>query len=96
MEGEVRIFKGLSEFKVYHFGSLTTRKNKNIKPNRGDNTFLKNGVLQQVFKKYYSRSKTKYMGPLEDPKKDIIYYFELLKSKFKLLYIRFCIICLKI
>ena len=30
----VRIFKGLGSFKVYHFGSITTRKNKNIKKNR--------------------------------------------------------------
>ena len=26
----VRIFKGLNDFKVYHFGSLTTRKKKNL------------------------------------------------------------------
>ena len=39
----VRIFKGLNDFKVYHFGSLTTRKKKNLIQNRGDKTFLKNG-----------------------------------------------------
>ena len=39
----VRIFKGLNDFKVYHFGSLTTRKKKNFIQNRGDKTFLKNG-----------------------------------------------------
>ncbi len=37
----VRIFKGLNDFKVYHFGSLTTRKKKNFIQNRGDKTFLK-------------------------------------------------------
>ena len=86
----VRIFKGLSEFKVYHFGSLTTRKNKNVKQNRGDNTFLKKwGITTGFFKKHYLRSKTKFKGPLEEPKKDLIYYFDLLKSKIKLLYISF-------
>ena len=84
----VRIFKGLSEFKVYHFGSLTTRKNKSVKQNRGDNTFLKKwGITTGFFKKHYLRSKTKYRGPLEEPKKDISYYFDLLKSKIKLFYI---------
>jgi len=86
----VRIFKGLSEFKVYHFGSLTTRKNQNVKQNRGDNTFLKKwGITTGFFKKHYLRSKTKFKGPLEEPKKDLTYYFDLLKSKIKLLYISF-------
>ena len=84
----VRIFKGLGEFKVYHFGSITTRKNKNVKQNRGDNTFLKKwGYSTNFFKKHYLRSNTKYISPLEEPKKNIIYYLELLKSKVKLLYI---------
>ena len=29
----IRIFKGLSNFKVYHFGSITTRKKKSLKIN---------------------------------------------------------------
>ena len=41
----VRIFKGLNDFKVYHFGSITTRKKSNFIQNRGDRTFLKNGVF---------------------------------------------------
>ncbi len=65
-----RIFKGLNAFKVYHFGSLTTRKNKKIKQNRGDNTFLiKWGFSTSFFKKHYLKSKTKYNGPLSEPKK---------------------------
>ena len=85
----VRIFKGLSKFKVYHFGSLTTRKNINVKQNRGDNTFLKKwGFTTSFFKKHYLRSKTTYIGPLEEPKKNIIYFFDLLKSKLKLLYVK--------
>ena len=84
-----RIFKGLNAFKVYHFGSLTTRKNKNIKQNRGDNTFLmKWGFSTSFFKKHYLKSKTKYNGPLSEPKKNIIYFFDLLKCKIKLIYLR--------
>ena len=84
-----RIFKGLNAFKVYHFGSLTTRKNKNIKQNRGDNTFLmKWGFSTSFFKKHYLKSKTKYNGPLSEPKKNMIYFFDLLKCKIKLIYLR--------
>ena len=60
----VRIFKGLNDFKVYHFSSLTTRKKKNFIQNRGDKTFLKKwGFSTKFFKKYYLKSKTKYEGP---------------------------------
>jgi len=85
----VRIFKGLNSFKVYHFGSLTTRKNKDIIRNSGDVTFLKKwGITTKFFKKYYLKSKTKYYGPLENPNKNIFYYFDLLKCKIKLLYFK--------
>ena len=85
----VRIFKGLNDFKVYHFGSITTRKNKNVKQNRGDVTFLKKwGITTSFFKKYYLRSRTVYKGPLNEPNKDLTYYFSLIKSKFKLIYVR--------
>jgi len=65
----VRIFKGLNNFKVYHFGSITTRKKRNFIQNRGDRTFLKKwGITTKFFKKYYLKSKTKYDGPLQNPK----------------------------
>ena len=64
----VRIFKGLNDFKVYHFSSLTTRKKKNFIQNRGDKTFLKKwGITTKFFKKHYLKSKTKYDGPLHEP-----------------------------
>jgi len=85
----VRIFKGLNLFKVYHFGSLTTRKNKNIIQNRGDVTFLKKwGITTSFFKKYYLRSNTVYISPLAEPNKNFIYMIEMLKCKFKLLYVK--------
>ncbi len=84
-----RIFKGLNAFKVYHFGSLTTRKNKKVKVNRGDNTFLiKWGISTSFFKKHYLRSKTPYNGPLKGPNKSFAYYFDLLKCKVKLFYLK--------
>ena len=83
----VRIFKGLNDFKVYHFGSLTTRKKKNFIQNRGDKTFLKKwGFSTKFFKKYYLRSKTKYEGPLNEPKKTFNYFLDLLICKIKLFF----------
>ena len=85
----VRIFKGLGSFKVYHFGSITTRKNKNIKKNRGDVTFLKKwGYTSKFFKKHYLKSKTKYIEPLNEPEKNIVFFLNLLICKLKLFYIK--------
>tara|TARA_E500000178_G_scaffold84687_1_gene83086 strand:+ start:2365 stop:3198 length:834 start_codon:yes stop_codon:yes gene_type:complete len=84
----VRIFKGLNDFKVYHFSSLTTRKKKNFIQNRGNKTFLKKwGFSTKFFKKYYLRSKTKYDGSLNEPKKTFNYFFDLLICKIKLFFI---------
>ena len=80
----VRIFKGLNSFKVYHFGSLTTRKKKNFIQNRGDKTFLKKwGISTKFFKKYYLKSKTKYDGPLHEPNVTPGYILGLLSCKIK-------------
>ena len=84
----VRIFKGINNFRVYHFGSITTRKNKMIKKNRGDKTFLKKwGITVKFFKKHYLKSGSVYNGPLNDPHKNINYFLELLMSKIKLLFL---------
>ena len=40
----VRIFKGIANFRVYHFGSISLRKKTDLKRNNGAKTFLKNGV----------------------------------------------------
>ena len=84
----VRIFKGLNGFKVYHFGSLTTRKNKNIIKNKGNITFLKKwGISVSFFKKYYLKSKTTYLEPLTEPKKNLKFFFDLFICKIKLTYL---------
>ena len=52
---DVRIFKTISKFKVYHFSSVTTRKS-NITLNNGTKTFLlKYGFNPRFFRKYYLR-----------------------------------------
>ena len=80
----VRIFKGLNNFKVYHFASITTRKKIGFKQNRGDKTFLKKwGISTKFFKKYYLKTKTKYMGPLPEPKISLDYLFDLILCKIR-------------
>ena len=84
----VRIFKGLNNFKVYHFGSLTTRKKKNFIQNRGDKTFLKKwGITTKFFKKHYLRSKTKYNGPLKEPSRDLSYIIGLISCKIQSIFL---------
>lgn len=92
----VRIFKGINDFKVYHFGSIVTRKYKNhptIKTesgSRGAKIFLlKWGITINFFKKFILNSDTKYLGELKDPKKDIKYLIQLILCKFNFLYIKF-------
>tara|TARA_B100002051_G_C16718371_1_gene630821 strand:- start:123 stop:956 length:834 start_codon:yes stop_codon:yes gene_type:complete len=82
----VRIFKGISKFKIYHFGSITTRKKNNITKNKGEKIFLKKWKISiSFFKKHYLKTNTRYNGPLIAPKKNLSYYLDLLICKIKLL-----------
>jgi len=85
----VRTFKGLSNFRVYHFGSMTTRKNKYINLNKGSAIFLKKwGFTYKFFKKYYFDNQNEYLGPLTEPTKNFFYYYDLFKCKLKLFYLK--------
>tara|TARA_Y100000590_G_scaffold411380_1_gene505362 strand:- start:542 stop:1408 length:867 start_codon:yes stop_codon:yes gene_type:complete len=83
----VRIFKGINNFKVYHFGGQTTRKKKDIlfKKNQGSRAnkifLLKWGFSIKFFKKYYLKSNTRYVSQLNGPNKNIYYYKDLLINK---------------
>ncbi len=85
----VRFFKGISKFKVYHFNSITTR-NKKIKLNNGTKQFtLKYGFDPRFFRKYYLRgniSTTSFVGTLTTPYKNLMYFYNLIKCKFKLFF----------
>lgn len=81
----VRIFKGINNFKVYHFGSITLRKKKSFVRNKGSLTFLKKyGFSINFFKKHYLRYMTPFNGELTDPIKNYLYYFDLLICRIKL------------
>ena len=82
----VRIFKGISKFKVYHFNSITTRNNK-VVLNNGTKTFLlKYGFNPRFFRKYYLKGNNSiipYRGELKVPKKNISMFIELLINRLK-------------
>lgn len=85
MEG-VRIFKGVSKSRLYHFGSITARKNTNINRNEGKKTFLlKWKITVDFFVKHYLRRGGEFNGPLTEPVKNLSYYFDYYLSKLKYL-----------
>ena len=91
----VRIFKGLQYCKVYHFGSIVTRKKeKKINTitwsgNKGSKIFLlKWGYSIKFFKKYFLRSDLIYDGPLKEPNKNLNYFFDLFRCKIYFLYLK--------
>ena len=92
----VRIFKGVNNCKVYHFGSIVTRKYKNHPTiqtesgSKGGKIFLmKWGVSINFFKKFYLKSDILYDGPLKEPKKTLNYFIRLFICKLNFFYIKF-------
>lgn len=87
----VRIFKAISKFKVYHFSSVTTRK-RNINLNNGTKIFLlKYGFNPKFFRKYYLRGDgfNVFEGKIKNPEFSISMIFDLLKNKLKYYYFKF-------
>ena len=80
----VRLFKGLGKSRVYHFSSISLRKKS---WNNGAKIFLlKWGITIKFFKKYYLRSDTKFEGELKEPVKNIIYFIDYIKCRFRYYY----------
>jgi len=91
----VRIFKGINKFKVYHFGSIVTRKYKNHPTirtesgSKGSKIFLlKWGMSIKFFKRYIMKSDTRYNGPLQEPKKTFLFIIKLFLCKVHYYYIK--------
>ena len=92
----IRIFKGINDFKVYHFGSTVSRKYKNDKNiitesgSKGSKIFLlKWGISIKFFKRYFMRSDTKYNGSLSEPKKNLKYLIDLIVNKVNYFYLKY-------
>ena len=85
-----RIFKSVSNSRVYHFGSVTTRKNISISPNNGKKTFLLKWKLSvEFFTKHFLRRGQLYNGPLSEPIKNLSYYLDYFISNAKYLIARY-------
>ena len=91
----VRIFKGLQNCKVYHFGSIVTRQRERKfntiteSGNKGSKIFLlKWGISIKFFKKYFLKSDTIYLEPLKEPVKNFNFFFDLIICKFYYLYLK--------
>ena len=91
----IRIFKGINNFKVYHFGSIVLRNKLNkIKKNnrygsRGAKLFLlKWGISIKFFKRFYLRSNDYYDGPLSNPIKNLKFFIYLLICKTHYFYLK--------
>jgi len=91
----IRIFKGINDFKVYHFGSVVLRKklNKvnfnNKYGSRGAKLFLlKWGISIKFFKKFYLKSNEKFNGSLTDPIINIKFLLHFLICKLNYLYLK--------
>jgi glycosyltransferase involved in cell wall biosynthesis len=91
----IRIFKGLNDFKVYHFGSIILRKKISKMENKpkygsigGKIFLLKWGISIKFFKKFYLRSNTRYAGPLENPQYNFKFLIYFIKSKINYFYIK--------
>ncbi len=92
----VRIFKGINDFKVYHFGSIVTRKFKGDpliiteSGSKGGKIFLlKWGMTIKFFKKFIMKSDNKYNGELDNPVKNLNYYSNLLIDKLNFFYVKY-------
>ena len=90
----IRIYKGINDFKVYHFGSTVLRKKLNkISKNKYGSTgakifLIKWGITIKFFKKFYLRSDSKYENILESPKKNLDYCLSLIICKLNFIYIK--------
>ena len=76
-----RLFKGLGNSRVYHFGSISLRKKV---WNDGHKIFLmKWGITIKFFKKFYLRSDDAFDGELKKPSITFKFLISLLICKFK-------------
>ena len=74
----IRLFKGVSKSRVYHFGSVSVKR---MKKNKGYYQFIKKwGMTQGTFSKYYLKRGQLFQGSLKDPQLPLIVK---IKSGFK-------------
>ena len=94
---DVRIFKTVSNSKVYHFESKTLRDenkfiffdNKDLGSKSSKIFLMKWGISIKFFKKYFLKSNEKFLGELNNPKKNFIFLINLFICKINYYYIKY-------
>ena len=85
----VRLFKSLSESRIYHFKSKTLRRKVSSVGSKSGKIFLRKwGITIKFFRKYYLEAGTVFRNELKGPKKSLFYYLELLFCKINYLYLK--------
>lgn len=80
----VRIFKGVSKSRAYHFMSVSTRQLHRKTIREGSRLFLQKwGMSSRVFCKYYLKRGEDYQGPLKEPNDNLRLKWELFRCKLK-------------
>lgn len=80
----VRIFKGVSDSRVYHFLEVSTNKLKKQRVKQANIQFLKKwGISARFFNRFYLRMGTPYQGELHVPKQSIVYLLKWIGCKAK-------------
>ena len=78
----VRLFKTISNSKIYHFKSKTLRRHVSSVGSKSSKIFLnKWGISIKFFKKHYLRSDQVFKEILNEPDKNLDYFIGLIKCK---------------
>ena len=91
----VRIFKGINNFKVYHFVSVaskkinfTSLKKMNTRKQASKIFLLKWGITIKFFKKFYLKTNSKFTAPLSKPNSNIFFLINYLITKVYYVYVK--------
>ncbi len=83
----IRLFKGVSKSRVYHFGSRSTKR---VVKNKGYYTFIaKWKMTSGTFTKYYLQRGTLFSGELESPKIHMGIKLKNLLKRFLLIFLKY-------
>jgi glycosyltransferase involved in cell wall biosynthesis len=77
----VRYFKGVSDSRAYHFGSISTTRV--VKNDGRSNFILKWGMSSNTFFNNYLKIGSDFAGKLESPKEDILLKFKKFIDRYK-------------
>lgn len=82
----IRLFKGVSNSRAYHFGSVSLKK---VRKNKGYYTFVSKWALtQNTFTKYFLQRGAIFNGPLPEPSLNVYFSVKTAFKQFKAIFKR--------